>query len=217
LSDSLKMKLLQRGAEADLFLGFWHGLRVVRKIRVNKSYRIPVLDLALRQTRTVHEALIMHEAKKAGVPTPFIYMVDLEATEIVMEYIEGIRLREFLEGATSEMRIRLCTVLGEEIGKLHNYNIVHGDLTTSNAIVVGRVRLVLVDFGLSEFSQELEKRGVDILLGQRVFQSTHHSYGVECYHALLEGYRNEVGSSLAEQVEARVKEIARRGRYAIER
>ncbi|MCJ7608123.1 Kae1-associated serine/threonine protein kinase [Candidatus Bathyarchaeota archaeon] len=95
--------------------------------------------------------------------------------------------------------------------------IVHGDLTTSNVIVTKRSRLVLIDFGLAEYSRELESRGVDLVLGQRVFHSTHHGYGAECYQALLEGYRERVGNVEADEVEERVKEITRRGRYAIER
>jgi TP53 regulating kinase-like protein len=158
----------------------------------------------------------MHEARKAGVATPIIYLVDLEMNEIVMQYIGGSRLREFLEDADTEARIRFCSRLGEAIGKLHKIGIVHGDLTTSNAIVE-ESKIFLIDFGLAEYSRELEKKGIDLLLGQRVFHSTHHAYGNSCYTAFLEGYREQVGQNVADQVENRVKDIARRGRYAIER
>ena len=210
-------KLLHRGAEADLYLQMWYGLKVVRKVRVPKLYRVTELDVALRRTRTTHEALIMHDAKRAGVATPLIYLVDMERMAIVMQYVEGVRLKEYLETSKMEERLKVCRILGDKVGRLHSFGIVHGDLTTSNVIVRDENEIVLIDFGLAEYSSELEKRGVDILLGQRVFLSTHHGYGAACYRALLEGYSDRVGSEEADQVEERVKQIARRGRYAIER
>jgi len=210
-------RLLHRGAEADLYLQMWYGLKVVRKVRVPKPYRVSKLDVALRRARTAHEALTIHDAKRAGVATPLIYLVDIESTAIVMQYIEGIRLKEYLESSKMEERLKVCGTLGDKVGRLHSYGIVHGDLTTSNVIVTEDSGIVLIDFGLAEYSSELEKRGVDILLGQRVFHSTHHGYGAACYRAFLEGYRDQVGSEEADQVEERVKQIARRGRYAIER
>ncbi len=210
------MKLIQKGAEGELFLDIWHGLRVVRKIRTPKRYRAAALDAELRHTRTEREAWIMHEAKKSGVSTPMIYSVDLEIGEIIMQYLDGRRLREFLEDAERAMRSQFCSKFGEAVARLHNNGIIHGDLTTSN-VIVKESRVYLIDFGLAEYSKELEKRGVDILLGQRVFHSTHHAYGASCYAAFLEGYKEHVGRDVANEIEERVKEIARRGRYAVER
>jgi TP53 regulating kinase-like protein len=210
-------KVLHRGAEADLYLQMWYGLKVVRKVRVPKLYRVAQLDVALRRARTIHEALIIHDAKRAGVTTPLIYFVDVEGTTIVMQYVEGTRLKEYLETSSMEDRLEACRTLGDKVAKLHIFGIVHGDLTTSNMIVSEDLGITLIDFGLAEYSHELEKRGVDILLGQRVFNSTHHDYGTPCYKAFLEGYRERIGSGEADEVEERVKQIARRGRYAVER
>ncbi|MCJ7632072.1 Kae1-associated serine/threonine protein kinase [Candidatus Bathyarchaeota archaeon] len=210
-------KPLHRGAEADLYLLMWYGLKVVQKVRVPKSYRVAELDMVLRRTRTRHEAMIMHDAKKAGVTTPLIYLVDVVNTSIVMQYVQGPRLKEYLETSKPEDRIKICRTLGDKVGRLHAYGIVHGDLTTSNMIVTEGSEITLIDFGLSEHSHEIEKQGVDILLGQRVFNSTHYGYGAVCYKAFLEGYRDRVGSEVADQIDERVKQIAHRGRYAIER
>jgi TP53 regulating kinase-like protein len=215
--DQENKRLLYRGAEADLFRENWHGLDVVRKVRGVKRYRAKRLDEELRRTRTAREVLIMHDARKAGVSTPLIYLVDMEATTILMQYVEGTRLKEYLEASETSDRLLMCKILGDIVARLHSAGIVHGDLTTSNVIVTSRSRLVLIDFGLAEYSRELESRGVDLVLGQRVFHSTHQGYGAACYQALLEGYRERVGNVEADEVEERVKEIGRRGRYAIER
>ncbi|MEM2094241.1 MAG: KEOPS complex kinase/ATPase Bud32, partial [Candidatus Bathyarchaeia archaeon] len=167
-------------------------------------------------SRTAHEAWMMHQAKKAGVSTPLVYFVDLKRNEIIMQYIEGMRLRELLEDAGYELRNQLCRKLGEMVGRLHNAGIVHGDLTTSNTIVSG-LKIFLIDFGLSEYSRELEKKGVDLLLAERVFHSTHHTYANSCHKAFIDGYRAQVGQDMARQVVERVRDIKRRGRYAFER
>ena len=209
--------LIKKGAEANLYQDLWHGLKVVRKVRKAKAYRIPQLDFEIRRSRTGSEAQLIHDAKHAGVPTPFIYMVDVKETTIVMQYIEGPRVREALDTLSPDDRGKLCRHIGTLIGRLHNSGIIHGDLTTSNLIIAEDGKLFLIDFGLAEYSRELEKRGVDILLMRRSLQATHYRYARECFSAVVEGYTSEVSEEEAREVIRRVEEIAKRGRYATER
>lgn len=211
------MNLIRKGAEANLYEDLWHGLKVIRKIRKAKAYRIPQLDLEIRHSRTGSEAQLIHDAKLAGVSSPFIYMVDLTGTTIVMQYVEGDRVREALDKIPPHQREDLCKHIGTMIGRLHKKSIVHGDLTTSNMIIAGGGKMFLIDFGLSEYSEELEKRGIDLLLMKRSLYATHYRYGRECFNAVIDGYKREVGNETAEEVIKRVDEIEKRGRYAIER
>ncbi|MDQ1280971.1 MAG: regulating kinase and related kinase [Thermoproteota archaeon] len=211
------MPLIRKGAEADLFLEDWYGLKTIRKMRKQKAYRITSLDTSIRRERTSHEAQIMHEAKLAGVPTPTIYMVDMATTSIIMEYIEGTRIKEALNELSSIKRENLCNLLGQLVGKLHLKGIIHGDLTTSNMIEGMNDKIFIIDFGLAEYSEELEKRGVDLLLLKRALQSTHYAYAKECYDAVVKGYSKEMKNEATKEVTQRVKEIENRGRYAVER
>ena len=211
------MVLIRKGAEAELFLENWHGLKVIRKARKTKAYRLPRLDLKIRRSRTGREAQIMHEAKLAGVPTPIIFMVDVEATTIIMKYVEGTRVKEVLHTLSSDERIKLCRQLGQLIGRLHRNRIIHGDLTTSNMILTEKGKIFFIDFGLAEYSEELEKRGVDLLLMKRAFYSTHYSYAEECFKAVTDGYAEEMGEEVRREVVERVKKIAKRGRYTLKR
>ncbi len=211
------MVLIKKGAEADLYSDLWHGLKVVRKVRNAKAYRINQLDFEIRRSRTGREAQIIHDAKLAGVPTPFIYMVDIEATTIVMQYLEGPRVREVLDSLSKSHRRSICERIGILIGKLHNNGIIHGDLTTSNLITIGNSNIFLIDFGLAEYSKELEKRGVDLLLMRRSLNATHYLCARDCYDAVIEGYMHETGRRTTEDVIKRTEEISKRGRYAIER
>jgi TP53 regulating kinase-like protein len=211
------MLLIKKGAEADLYSDLWHGLKVVRKVRKAKAYRIPQLDFEIRRSRTGREAQMIHDAKLAGVPTPFIYLVDFEATTIVMQFLGEPMVKEVLESLPSSGRRILFKHVGILIGRLHNNGIVHGDLTTSNMIINRDNNIFLIDFGLAEYSKELEKRGVDLLLMRRSLYATHYFYAKDCFNAVLEGYTHEIGREVAENVIKRIEEIDKRGRYAVER
>ena len=209
--------MIKKGAEANLFLEDWHGRKVIMKRRLVKKYRICQLDSQIRVHRTIHEPQIIHKAKEAGVPTPIIFEVDPSESTIVMEWVEGKQVKQVLNDLSAEERLGLCRTIGELIGRLHNNGIVHGDLTTSNMILTPGGEVVFVDFGLSEQSNELEPRGVDMHLMKRALQSTHYSHARECFKAIAEGYEKIVGREAAADVLEKVREIGRRGRYVSER
>jgi len=209
--------LIKKGAEASIYLGEWFGRKVIFKKRHPKKYRIPELDREVQMQRTKHEPQIIHRAKIAGVPTPIIYMVDLKEATIIMEFVEGKQVKQILNELSDEDRISLCYKIGKLIGRLHRSGIIHGDLTTSNMILTPHGNIVLIDFGLSELSVELEARGVDIHLMKRALTSTHYKYADECFNAIIRGYEEIMGEDATRDVLNKVKEIERRGRYISER
>jgi len=204
-------RLVAKGAEADLYLMDWNGLKALNKIRKPKKYRHSELDYQLRKTRTNHEADIIHRAKDNGVPTPLLYQVDNENGIIVMEYIDGIKIRDLVDQLDDEGRERLFKRIGYYAGLLHQSGIIHGDLTTSNIIKSGE-RIVFIDFGLSEVNYEVEKRGVDLNLMNRMLTSTHFAYQENLLDAFREGYRVSMGDE-AEEALNRMVEVSKRGRY----
>ncbi|MEM3737377.1 MAG: KEOPS complex kinase/ATPase Bud32 [Candidatus Bathyarchaeia archaeon] len=210
-------RLLKRGAEADLYISTFEGYKVIVKRRVCKSYRLPELDRRIREYRTSHEAQLLHEAKVAGVPTPIIFFVDRVNFEIIMLYIEGVRLRDCLGEMSEPQRSRICRTVGYSIALLHRNEIVHGDLTTSNLILTADGRLFFVDFGLGFHSRSLEDQGVDLFLLLRALQSYHYRYAKSCFTEVMKGYGKVVGSRKLSEVEAKIEEIRRRGRYVLER
>jgi TP53 regulating kinase-like protein len=209
--------LLKKGAEASLFLADWHGRRVVIKTRLPKKYRPEKLDVTIRTYRTVHEPQLMSEAKKAGVPTPMIFLVDVKNATIVMEHVDGKQVKQLLASLSTKERENVCVLVGELIGKLHRHGVIHGDLTTSNMILNTEGKIFFVDFGLGEKNAELETQGVDLHLMKRALQSTHYQFAEECFEAITKGYAAILGESEAKDVLAKVKEIERRGRYVAER
>lgn len=213
----LEMRLVRKGAEANLYRGEWHGREVVVKERIRKSYRVELLDEQLRRERTIREAQMIHRAKRAGVMTPVVYFVDRDRCRLYLEYVDGVRVKEALGELAERPRARICRFMGQMVGRLHKNEIVHGDLTTSNMILVDGSKICLIDFGLSFLSVDLEDRGVDIHLVHRALSSTHYAYVKPCFESVVGGYRREVGERLCAGVLARARQIERRGRYFEER
>jgi TP53 regulating kinase-like protein len=209
--------LLKKGAEASLFLKSWHGRKVIVKARLPKRYRPAELDAKIRNYRTAHEPQLMHEAKRAGVPTPTIFLVDLKNAEITMEFVEGKQVKQALPHLPRRQQQEMCVRIGVLIGKLHRHGLVHGDLTTSNMILTGGGKIFLVDFGLGEKNVEVEARGVDLHLMKRALQSTHYQFAEDCFKHVMKGYSSVLGVEDAEKVLEKIREIERRGRYVDER
>ena len=213
------MKLIKQGAEAKIYLASFEEVyfpfnkeKVIIKHRIPKRYRIKEIDEKLRKERTVREARILHRAKEFGVNVPYVYEVDLKNMKIVMEYIEGRRLKEYLEAVSMEERLKLCSEIGKQIAKLHEAGVVHGDLTTSNMILRG-VKIYFIDFGLAEFDSSLEAQGVDLHLLRRAMESTHYMWFEKGFEEVLNGYEEIRGSEKRKEVEAKLNEIESRGRY----
>ena len=210
--DTLALTLVAKGAEADIFLDpDWNGRKAILKRRGVKKYRHPEIDREIRRYRTLHEADMIHRSKEAGVSTPLIYQLDPKGATIVMEYIEGVKIKDAVPRLTLEENRALFRLIGEDAGRLHCAALIHGDLTTSNMIKVGH-RVFFIDFGLGEVSKEVEKRGVDFNLMVRMLASTHYTIMEPLLESFKEGYRNTMGSE-AEEVFQRADEIKRRGRY----
>jgi TP53 regulating kinase-like protein len=188
---------LPKGAEAIVRIQEGH----VIKQRNPKRYRVEMLDGKILRERTRAEARLLSEARRWGVPTPIIH--DVYGFTIEMEYIQGSPLKEVISTT-------LCEQTGEIIGRLHNGNIIHGDLTTSNIIWDGE-RVYLIDFGLSFVSGSIEDKGVDVHVFFQTLESSHTDYE-ELIDAFCRGYRTK--SEHADEILSRAREIEKRGRYA---
>ncbi len=203
-------RLIAKGAEADIYLGTWGGMKAVFKVRKPKPFLVPELDVKTRRFRTIREASILNRAKELGVPTPSIYHVSLRKFTIVMKYIEGSRLKEVIGERPEEAR-----VLGLYLGRLHAGKIAHGDPTTANLLYdKDDGRYVMIDFGLAQKTDEIEDFAVDVHLVKEMLSSVHHEVYSEALSSFESGYLEAVGRDLFEKVVERVESIERRGRYA---
>lgn len=123
-------KQIYQGAEAIILQD---DCTVIKK-RIKKSYRIPEIDEKLRKLRTRAESRIM-ERLAGKISVPRIVKVDEKNKEIIMQFIQGKKLSDYLDNFPIEKQLAIAETIGEEAGKMHDLNIIHSDLTTSNMIL----------------------------------------------------------------------------------
>jgi Kae1-associated kinase Bud32 len=206
----IKKDIIYKGAEAEICVSKYMNYNVVEKRRVHKSYRIDYIDNKLISSRTREEAKLMIEARNKGVSVPIIYDVDLVNGIITMEYLKGKRVKDILNNLSEKKRQTLCKKIGESIARFHNNDIIHGDITTSNMILLDD-KVHFIDFGLGEKNSEIESKGVDLHVLMEALESTHSKYS-DCFKYVLEGYKKELKDD-ANQVIKKIDDIVKRGRY----
>jgi len=134
------MKQIAQGAEAKIYVDFlsskFFNSPTIIKDRTPKSYRLKELDDKLRSQRTKSESKILIKAQSAGVNVPKVDSINKEKFQIYMQYIQGERLSETLNSKPLEAQIKIIRQIAEQVAKLHNNNIIHSDLTTSNTILI---------------------------------------------------------------------------------
>ena len=192
-------KIIQQGAEAVISLK--NGLII--KDRKKKSYRHPELDEKIRKSRTKKEAKILSKLYPV-ISVPEIIESDDKKT-IIMQFIDGKKLSENLEYLDYK---KISKQIGEIIGKIHDQDIIHGDLTTSNMILKDD-KVYFIDFGLSFHSKKIEDKAVDLYLLKQALDAKHFSISDKCIKMVLDNYESKRFMEILEQL----KKVESRGRY----
>lgn len=205
--------LISQGAEAKIYISDFHGKRCIIKERFSKSYRVKELDDKLTKQRILNEVRNITKLHKIGVNTPYILFVDLFQRKIYMEYInksvllKNILNRIYYDQFTiqkySNLINNIINSTAKYLAKIHNNNIIHGDLTSSNILLVYNNSnnieedilfhqefnsFYFIDFGLSYVSQENEDKAVDLYVLRRAIISANPK-SEEIFNQILEKYK----------------------------
>lgn len=198
------MKLIGRGAEAEIY----EDKGSVVKRRVEKNYRIKEIDTPIRRFRTKREGKVIDKLRAIGVSVPSVENVDVDEGVLKIEKIEGKKLRDKLNVKNYS---KLCKDLGKMIAEMHNKDIIHGDLTTSNMIFENKSKKIfLIDFGLSFFSSKIEDKAVDIHLFRQALESKHNQFWENGFKAFISGYSSK--SKCFKEIIGRFDQVENRGR-----
>ncbi|HEU5487701.1 MAG TPA: KEOPS complex kinase/ATPase Bud32 [Candidatus Nitrosotalea sp.] len=203
------MKLVKKGAEADIYVTSWNGKNSILKIRKKKDYRVDSLDIRIRTLRTIREAKMMSESKSFGITTPLVYFVDEKKCEIYLQFIKGKLVRDL----PLNQIVKSCKEIGKIVGTLHKNGVMHGDLTTSNFILSQR-GLVILDFGLAQKTNTIDDYAIDLRLFKEVLNSAHAQIVDNAWSLFVQGYRSMLGKTLTDKIINQVSVIEKRGRYA---
>ncbi|WP_052883185.1 KEOPS complex kinase/ATPase Bud32 [Thermoproteus tenax] len=203
------MKLIARGAEAELYEIDWFGMRAVMKIRRPKAYRDPELDRIIRTKRTLNEVRLMSRAHSAGIKVPAVYFFNPAEGVIIMQYIEGPTAKQLLETGKEDVLYEV----GALVAKLHKIGIVHGDLALTNFIYQSGATPYIIDMGLGYFVEP--KRAVleyarDVNVLMRILDTYGHKSD-EYKELFWSGYASV--NELAEVVKKGVDVIRASARY----
>ncbi|XP_069507405.1 EKC/KEOPS complex subunit TP53RK isoform X2 [Ambystoma mexicanum] len=212
------LNLVKQGAEARIYRGTFLGKAAVVKERFPKSYRHPILDEKLTHRRTAQEVRSILRCRKAGISAPVVYFVDYECNCIYLEDIAlSTTVRDHIIAIQHSEKdpanlYPLAEKIGQILARMHDEDVVHGDLTTSNMLLrlpAEALDLVLIDFGLSFISALPEDKGVDLYVLEKAFLSTHPNTE-DVFEVLLKSYSS--ASKKSSSVIKKLDEVRLRGR-----
>lgn len=171
---------------------------------------------------------MLTKCRRFGVSTPTVYHVDAASGSIFMERIDGVSLKQFvidhnaLSSSLADAVRAAIGALARAVAALHNADIIHGDLTSSNCLVRHRaaaaddgapLALALIDFGLGFFSAMAEDKAVDLYVLERALVSTHAHLEPLLFDAFAAEYAAHARDSRA--ILAKFAQVKLRGRKKI--
>jgi len=199
--------MIFRGAEAVVEIIEWQDSSAISKVRNKRSYRHPDLEKRLVTERLRSESRVIERLLSEGILVPALYEVNIEKSQIIMEFIDGITLEK---GLRTDKFHEYLVSSAKILSQIHSSGVVHGDPTTSNFMISDDI--YAIDFGLSTFNDDAESRASDL----RVFLESleaHHSE-ISGREIFLEAYSEwESSKEVLEALEV----LELRGRYNLMR
>lgn len=139
------------------------GNGIVYKVKEKMSGRIlavkeTVLHPGESRQKKEKETAVLQECFHPALPVVLGSFWQEERHYMVMEYVEGVTLKEYVQkrGCLSqEKTIKFAGAVGEVLIFLHTRNqpIIYGDLKPQNIMVTAEEQIRLIDFGTAEWEQ----------------------------------------------------------------
>lgn len=202
----MSQKTIFLGAEAKIIKD---NNKIIKK-RLKKTYRVREIDEKIRKLRTRSEGKLFEKASKV-IPVPNLEKVNEKNKELVMQFVKGDKISSTLEKFSEKKQCEIFKKIGENIAKLHDSDIIHGDLTTSNMIFNEKEnKAYFVDFGLGFSSHKIEDKAVDLHLLKQAVEAKHFKNWERLFDEAVKGYK--ISKNFKEVLE-RFKKVEKRGRY----
>jgi serine/threonine-protein kinase len=154
--------------------------RLLNELRVIKVMRPEVAQSAEQRKRFLREAQTATRLRHPNIVAFYDFFVDEEDTAyMVMEYIEGINLRDMIKGCGAfpvPLGIDLSRQCLAAFEYLHRRKIVHRDVSPDNIMMTreedGTVRAKLIDLGIAKIAQASEElTAADEFIGKLRYSS----------------------------------------------
>lgn len=159
-------EFIGEGSSGRVFKGYHKRLGInvaVKEIKHN------IIDSEIIE----NEKKILVSLKHNGIPNIYDVIAENRTFYIIMEYLDGINLEEFMKKA-KVLSLNVIIDIGKQlcdiIEYLHNKKIVYNDLKPSNILINSHNKITLIDFGISCDSRENIKQS-DKYSGTYVYSS----------------------------------------------
>ena len=111
--------------------------------------------------------------------------------------------------ANSEETRKIVNEIGKIIAKLHESDLIHNDLTTSNMLLHNE-EVYIIDFGLGVMSKRLEDKAMDLVVLKKSLGAMYpKKFGI-IWGGICKGYENYDNYL---EIFKRIKTIEKRARY----
>ena len=167
-------ELIDEGGMGSIYLGIHKHLP--------RKAAIKVLNPLLRNRpeiveRFKNEAFILSSLQHPNIVALFDYIENKEANYIIMEYIDGETLAEYIETTTGPIpekrTILLFLKILDAVNYAHEKNIIHRDIKPANFIIDKESNIKILDFGIAKsidsISKSLTQTGLKV--GTTLFMS----------------------------------------------
>lgn len=155
---------------------------LVNDIRLNCLRALKEIEFS-NEENFERELMILKKIRSQYFPILLDCFREDEYAYLVMEYIEGINLKEYMQKQTSVNLTSICKIgqqIAQALKELH-YSVVpifYGDLKPSNIMIDDQDRIKLIDFGTA---CSMQKKGV----GTKGYAAP-EQYGAEEYLGLMD-------------------------------
>ena len=154
------LKLLGGGGQSSVYLAV--DVRLHRKVAIKLISDTSMADETGRR-RFLLEAQTLSSLSHPNIATVFHIGEHRDHPFIVMEYVEGLTLQDYMERRRPDGKecIRLIASVIEAISYAHQKGFIHRDLKPSNIMVASDGQIKLLDFGLARITREVERQRLE--------------------------------------------------------
>ena len=160
-------ELIDEGGMGSIYLGLHKYLPRKAAIKVLNPLLQSKLEII---ERFRSEALLLSELQHPNIVSLYDYIESDKGYFIIMEYVEGENLAEYIESTTGPIpqrrTINLFLKILDAVNHAHTKNIIHRDIKPSNFIITPENNVKVLDFGIAKSidgkSKTITKTGLKV-------------------------------------------------------
>ena len=174
-----------KGGMGSVYKGYDHLMK--RDVAIKELSEELYLDAQLRE-RFRREARVMAQLQHPCIVEYYDFIELDNSIFIVMEYIDGIPVSEFISQVDSEKRfqsiIKLMNKMLEGLSYAHKHGVIHRDIKPSNILVTADSKVKILDFGVSKIdeSNNVALSSVGMIIGTSCYMSPEQAQGLTIDH-----------------------------------